>query len=154
MLLIGGLGGGYPKYPIPGSSGRQGQCWEVTVKQSNTGRKADFKQFALWEERPTLTFKYECIRTWNSKVASPSLCTCSCVSRAFSVRVTVYRRPNSYGQASRNSWLNIELVRPKSSFTASPVPLGVRSSDSDEDFPRNSQCELRAKPCCGRECVA
>jgi len=47
----------------------------------------------------------------------------------------------------------LELLRPKSSFTLSSPPL-AREPDSDEDFPRYSHVELRAKPCCGRPPVA
>lgn len=43
--------------------------------------------------------------------------------------------------------------RPKSSFTVSSLLL-LLSSDSDDDFPRNSHFEFRANPCCGREEVA
>lgn len=43
--------------------------------------------------------------------------------------------------------------RPKSSFTeASPEVLG-REPDSEEDLPRYSHLEVRAKPCWGRPVV-
>jgi len=44
--------------------------------------------------------------------------------------------------------------RPKSSLTVLSAFFLSLLSDSEEDLPRNSQFELRAKPCCGRADVA
>jgi hypothetical protein len=69
-------------------------------------------------------------------------------------RVTEYTKPNWYGQAFFASSLKLECDRPKSTLTEfSPLSL-LSADDSDDDFPRYSQRELRAKPCWGREPVA
>lgn len=62
--------------------------------------------------------------------------------------------PNWYFFHSDGMFSNIVFERPKSSFTeASPLLLGV-AEDSEEDLPRYSHFEIRAKPCCGRPLVA
>lgn len=48
--------------------------------------------------------------------------------------------------------MSIAEDSPKSSFTVSSA--AALPEDSEEDFPRNSQREDRARPCCGRADVA
>jgi hypothetical protein len=63
--------------------------------------------------------------------------------------VTLYTRPKSTGHALRASSDSPDAYSPKSSLTE------LESSvSSDAVLPRNSQRELRAKPCCGSEDVA
>jgi hypothetical protein len=89
-----------------------------------------------------------CSRNWNSKLCSPSLRTFTTVCRLSFASVTLYCSPKSSGHALRASSEMLERSRPKSSLTE----LEPRAS-SEADLPRNSQRDVRAKPCCGREDV-
>src|SRR5205823_14919142 len=64
--------------------------------------------------------------------------------------VTLYIIPNSAGHAFLFSLDKFAVDKPKSSFTLSS-PLCA--TDSEVDFPRNSQRDMRAKPCCGSPAV-
>ena len=97
--------------------------------------------------------KYVCVSIWKSNGLSPAFCTFSCVCSPSLPNVTLYCRLNSYGQAFFISSLRLAAVRPKSSLTASSPPFD-RRPDSEDDLPRYSHFEMRAKPCCGRLEVA
>lgn len=63
-------------------------------------------------------------------------------------------RLNAYGHSLRASALSPDELSPKSSLTAtSPAAADedpdAAGADSDVDLPRNSQRDVRAKPCCG-----
>lgn len=67
------------------------------------------------------------------------------------VRVTLYMAEKVKGHSDRDDSSRVADERPKSSFTeASETPV----VDSEDDFPRNSHFELRAKPCWGSLDVA
>lgn len=66
----------------------------------------------------------------------------SVVPRLSGLRVTLYSRPNLYGHRALILSSMVSHERPKSSLTADAEPSVV-------DLPRNSQRELRAKPCWG-----
>ena len=61
----------------------------------------------------------------------------------------LYVSPKACGQADLDFSSSIESERPKSSLTEASAPLAPIEKDSEEVFPRYSQRELRAKPCCG-----
>ncbi|KAL3705020.1 hypothetical protein TMatcc_008692 [Talaromyces marneffei ATCC 18224] len=82
--------------------------------------------------------------TWKSNDSDPLFCTCKEVSNLSGLRVTLYTSPNSYGQALRNSSEIMLEDNPKSSLT---VVSALLPKDSEDDLPRYSQFEERAKPC-------
>lgn len=93
----------------------------------------------------TWILRYVCSRNWNSKLCSPSLRTLTTVCKLSLERVTLYTRPKSKGHAFFASSVSSELLRPKSSLTVLDP-----AASSEADLPRNSQRDVRAKPCCGR----
>lgn len=101
----------------------------------------------------TPSLKYECSSIWKSNASSPVLLTFNIVCRPALPNVTLYTRLNLSGQAFFASSDRCSESRPKSSFTASSPPL-ERAPDSEDDLPRYSHVELRAKPCWGRAEVA
>jgi hypothetical protein len=61
------------------------------------------------------------------------------------------KRNGQWAWATGSSPSEPEL-RPKSSLTVGLL-AALPAIDSDVDLPRNSQREVRAKPCCGRSLV-
>jgi hypothetical protein len=67
------------------------------------------------------------------------------VPRLSGLSVTLYCSEKGKGQSCLASLLRLAWLRPKSSLTE----LSALPVDSEVDDPRNSQVEVRAKPCWG-----
>ena len=98
----------------------------------------------------TSTAKYVWNSDWNANSGPSVLRIARVVSRSSFPKVTEYVMPNLWFFHSEGMLSSSILFEsPKSSFT-DESPEFFPAADSEEDLPRYSHVDMRAKPCWGR----